>query len=517
MKNYTHYGFPLLTVFLISAFLISAMPGTPDGYNLGNICLADTFLGGVPVSGVWDASAGNFLIWDSIWVASGTTLTINAGVDVKFAQNCNGLTVYGTLIVNGVQGDSVYFTSSMPFPLAGDWGRVMFSGSSANGGNIRYCVFQYADKGARLENCSPHFAHCSFCHNSEHGILVNNSNFILDSSYVGYNGFSGGGYSGININDSAPHLRGTVSEHNSNCGLVLQGTYGGEVEYGGFSYNDNSGVLLDLQCYGTEIAYNQISYNDDYGVHIDNCSSSYVQLNFHHNLIYHNILDGYYIDSSELQIVNNTIVFNERDGIYAYNSDIDIYNNIIASNDHRGIYLQNSNPIINYNDVWDNSTADYLGCGPGAEDTSANPQFVNYLIDDYHLEEFSPCIDIGSPLSIYNDPDGTRNDMGALYFDQSAVEPWENSHPRTHILLSNYPNPFNERTSIVYDFSGVNPAPDELKIYDIAGRLVINLSVQSNRSGVTHWDGRDIGGGKVSSGIYYCFAGNRTIKMIMLK
>jgi len=40
---------------------------------------------------------------------------------------------------------------------------------------------------------------------------------------------------------------------------------------------------------------------------------------------------------------------------------------------------------------------------------------------DYSLAETSPCIDAGNPDPQFNDPDGTRNDMGALYHPQSLA------------------------------------------------------------------------------------------------
>jgi len=44
---------------------------------------------------------------------------------------------------------------------------------------------------------------------------------------------------------------------------------------------------------------------------------------------------------------------------------------------------------------------------------------------DFALTEESPCIDAGNPDDAFDDPDGTRNDMGALFYDQnsSAVDP----------------------------------------------------------------------------------------------
>jgi|GEM_PF-2781918 hypothetical protein len=54
---------------------------------------------------------------------------------------------------------------------------------------------------------------------------------------------------------------------------------------------------------------------------------------------------------------------------------------------------------------------------PGTGMLYENPSFVNPDEGDFHLQEDSPCIDTGDPKSL-EDPDGTRADMGAFYFDQ---------------------------------------------------------------------------------------------------
>jgi hypothetical protein len=54
---------------------------------------------------------------------------------------------------------------------------------------------------------------------------------------------------------------------------------------------------------------------------------------------------------------------------------------------------------------------------------TADPLFVDAANGDYHLQENSPCIDAGNPDPQYNDPDGTRNDMGAYYYDAVPATP----------------------------------------------------------------------------------------------
>jgi hypothetical protein len=50
-----------------------------------------------------------------------------------------------------------------------------------------------------------------------------------------------------------------------------------------------------------------------------------------------------------------------------------------------------------------------------------DPLFAGSAMHNYSLMPSSPCIDAGSPDTTYNDPDGTRNDVGAFAYDQNAV------------------------------------------------------------------------------------------------
>lgn len=96
--------------------------------------------------------------------------------------------------------------------------------------------------------------------------------------------------------------------------------------------------------------------------------------------------------------------------------------------------------------------------------------------------------------------------------------------PQSQILLNNYPNPFNPYTiisfSIPYDLTN---SFVELKIYDINGSLIKTLVSENLSAGnyLTKWEGDNIGGNKVSSGIYiYSIrVGDRAVnkKMTLLK
>ena len=104
-----------------------------------------------------------------------------------------------------------------------------------------------------------------------------------------------------------------------------------------------------------------------------------------------------------------------------------IMNNIIADNTQTGIfyYAYAADGNISYNDVWNNAYRDYHDNStgttfipePGTGEMSANPSFAD---PDYRLAEDSACIDAGHPGPYYNDPDGTRNDMGAYGGPEAA-------------------------------------------------------------------------------------------------
>lgn len=109
-----------------------------------------------------------------------------------------------------------------------------------------------------------------------------------------------------------------------------------------------------------------------------------------------------------------------------------IMNNIISSN-HTGIfyYAFLDEGQISYNDVWNNSFRNYhdnhtgtaFTPSPGTGEISANPLFADAV---YRLTDESPCKNTGNPSVFYNDPDGTRNDMGA-YGGPSASGQGEHS------------------------------------------------------------------------------------------
>jgi hypothetical protein len=119
---------------------------------------------------------------------------------------------------------------------------------------------------------------------------------------------------------------------------------------------------------------------------------------------------------SNVKFHNNTSVGNTSGLTILMCDGIDIRNNILTNNLEYGLqylngeYPQNTNIASDYNDVWGNAIGNYYLTSAAVHDLSADPLFLA----GHKLADGSPCIDAGDPDAQYNDPDGSRNDIGAI-------------------------------------------------------------------------------------------------------
>ena len=167
-------------------------------------------------------------------------------------------------------------------------------------------------------------------------------------------------------------------------------------------------------------------------------------------------------------ITNNTLPYNMFEG--AFVPSLGKFKNNIIINKYVGIAIEAFDPsdtYIAYNDLWNNGTNYYNYLGgpfnpiPGTGEIHKNPLFIDPANDNYGLQAGSPCIDAGDPDFDEDgipwqrdpddrDPDGTRLDMGYLYFDQSIyrditltpidtpiVIPSEGGSGSYHVMVSN--------------------------------------------------------------------------------
>jgi len=121
---------------------------------------------------------------------------------------------------------------------------------------------------------------------------------------------------------------------------------------------------------------------------------------------------GLEFERSAPMVDNCTVVYNTSGDLgggiacFAFTQPPEIINTIVWGNTPDQIY--GDPPTVTYCDV--------EGGWTGEGNIDADPEFVLAEKNDYRLLWGSPCIDAGHPDSL--DPDGTRSDMGAFFFDQ---------------------------------------------------------------------------------------------------
>ena len=99
-----------------------------------------------------------------------------------------------------------------------------------------------------------------------------------------------------------------------------------------------------------------------------------------------------------------------------------------------------------------------------------------------------------------SDGDGIPDDCEVVSVHSDPVTP-----PTGPVIvrLANHPNPFNPRTTIVFELT--EPIDVALSIHDVSGRLVKTLIESEQRGAGSHalsWDGRNDAGQSVSTGVY---------------
>ncbi len=186
-------------------------------------------------------------------------------------------------------------------------------------------------------------------------------------------------------------------------------------EFTGFAVRDvvnPSSSLAILEITGNSnvvIANNSFAANQGLTT-IVYCSQSTVLIrsNLFHNNVVGSACVG--VNDGSVVILNNTFYDNSR-GFYSFSNQTIAKNNIVTNSGQYGVF--GSYQDLSYNNVWNNSP-DYSSATPAQNSLSVDPLFVDPLFDDYHLQEMSPCINAGDPEIAYNDPDGSRADMGCF-------------------------------------------------------------------------------------------------------
>ncbi len=373
------------------------------------------------------------------------------------------------------------------------------------------------------------------------GIYCDNSNINLVDLTISNNqiGYGGGIYysnsNSILINvtvtdNSAKHVGGISCSSSS---LILMNT----IVSNNFAGEEAGGIY----CYDSNVSLDSVLISDNHAGDGGGGGVLYHQSNL--NLV--NVLisgnsassgGGIYCSNSNSSLENVTFSNNSAEyynggGIYYHDGSMNLVNCILWNDSPEEIYIYSSFVTATYSDI--------QGGWTGIGNIDADPLFADPVNGDFHLtwanfpipdSTKSPCIDTGDPNSPL-DPDSTRADMGAFYFDQNQQGVEDKSILSTkYLLYQNYPNPFSTSTTISFNLATKLHENSRIKIYNIKGQLVKVLecgeSLSTKADEVYYsilWDSKDENGNQLSNGIYlYCLEINgrligRLKKAIILK
>lgn len=355
----------------------------------------DTFVSGVITSDTtWTLANSPYVVTDDVQVTIGVTLTIQAGVVVKF-DRYKQLRVDGTLVARGTAENPITFTSNQDVPQNWDWKNITFSDTSVDavldgdrayvgGCVLEYCIVEYGgyDDGVLYSGvvetvqAAPLIDHCTMRHNISRGIsaVATSGNPIM----VRHNTVSD------NQNLASSHGSGIYVEY----GTVVNNTLTAN-----FSTNTRSGIFV---AYGTVMSntltdgdggiraeYSTVTGNVlDNGGGIDGMDST-IENNIVTNHLCSQCSSAAGIGAAGGLVANNVVIGNTASGymsfgggIYAVGNSTVVISNTVSGNAATGsgakgggIYVQSG--LVANNIVTDNTVNTTNGLGGGIYATGA--------------------------------------------------------------------------------------------------------------------------------------------------
>lgn len=180
------------------------------------------------------------------------------------------------------------------------------------------------------------------------------------------------------------------------------------------------------------------------------------------------------------------------------------------SNSIGGLVGENNDTLVE-NSYWNTSTTGQTYSAGGYPRTTDEMTYP-YATNTYLFWDFT---------NIWADDENYTINNGYPYLYQYPLSVEEFVVPFSKCVISNYPNPFNPSTTILYDLH--KDSKVEIEVFNVKGQNVKSLVDQELEAGkhTIVWNGDDASGKKVGSGIYFykMKAGNYQVskKMILLK
>ena len=324
-------------------------------------------------------SPGAYSVIGEIWVNSGDSLRLLPGTTICF----NGpypFRIYGTLLAEGMEGDSIAFTTEQSG--SNRWRGLRFEEPNSSGSRLAYCLVEkgYAT-GSSPDNCgggvfcdnsSPTFTNCTVSGNSASlyggGVSCNHYSSPTFTNCTVSGNWAGGGGGGVYCTDNS-------SPTFSNCTLSGNSTnyYGGGV----YCYSSSSPSFTNCTLSGNGANYGG-------GVHCSNSSPTFTNSTLRGNSAYY-AGGGVYCYSSSPTFTNCSLSGNSINyyggGVYCTDNSSPTFSNCtLSGNSARyggGVYCSSSSPTFMNCTISGNSASYY---GGGAYCYSYSPSFKSTII-----------------------------------------------------------------------------------------------------------------------------------------
>ena len=220
----------------IFGFVSGAFPGFPGSIQQAEAALS--VCGAVDVNTTWKASESPIIVTCSTTVKAGVTLTIEPGVQVRFARRSSKgrvwLRVEGELIARGTEEQLILFTSDADNALQGDWASLIFvktglptsassrfdeAGNYSGGSILEFCVVEFGGSAGRVgavevHGTSLYLNHVVIQKNAASAIEVRDGTITVRNSTLVSNSNSQGLGGGIIAHSSTVVLDGTMVKRN---------------------------------------------------------------------------------------------------------------------------------------------------------------------------------------------------------------------------------------------------------------------------------------------------------------
>jgi hypothetical protein len=379
----------VLIVLLITLFVFGSFASV---YRILPTARATYVEGAITQDTVWTLVDSPFIVSNDITVNTGATLTIEPGVQVRFADNFS-MTVNGRIIADGSNDRMILFTSDNLNGSVGTWGTIIINGIQQS--SITNCIIEYGTDGTTFESGSLNFQN-NIVRSNQNGITVNGGSAAIENNEITNNTVSG-----INIAGGSQITVQNNAISSDEDGIVLTGSLTGNINIAqnNIFLNNGTGILLEANVYlNTAIVQNNVSLNG-YGFHVTN-ASAYITRNY---------------------ISNNTngIFYETGDSHEAHFNDI--YNNTMGMDASSSA---NVNATYNY---WGDMTGPFHsslnpnGKGNPVGGDGTNLDFIFFLSEPIDHSNTAPTAILQTDMTLVA-PNQNVTFIGANSYDDGRVD-----------------------------------------------------------------------------------------------